>query len=223
MDNDKLKSTLEECQKRDKKRAVLLSDILENVEYENVDDLGRDILKYLRDTEKDFIYSKLLHVFEQESEEELKEDMKRELYGASDYFPASLSYKNNMYVFTLPPMVSVKRDNRHNPNGKYIKYLTLSLLEETDIPIRTLKKPVIMFEHHICVNGENELPYVADADNIDAKSCQDALQKFLFNDDNLLSLTTVHRGVKDDRAFTKVMVMDEYIFRKNISEKIIFA
>ncbi len=221
MRRNELINIINDCIKREESRKELLCDILEDIKYNDEKLEVRDINDYLIKSERDFIYSKLLHLYKNEQPD--FDDDPVSVQGKYDYFPASLTYENDMFVFVLPPMYSAKRKDNTISSGQYMRYLVLNLIKDSKLSLHVLKKPVIYFEHHACTNVKGELSHLADADNMDAKACQDALQGFFYNDDNILTLTTVHRGVKDRIAFTKMCVMEEEIFRNNIRELLLNA
>ena len=135
--------------------------------------------------------------------------------GTTEEFPCSLEYDGEVWEFYLPPTPSVKNGTTARNVGRYIGYLVKNLLrqhEEVYGRIERLTSPVVVFEF-----GLSELTplYRAfDADNRDNKRILDAMTGTFFEDDNVLSVMTVHYGVISPCSCTRVYVMEEVVYRE---------
>jgi len=129
--------------------------------------------------------------------------------GTTESFPSSLmEIRPGIWKFTLPPFFSVSAKKKLYNEGKHMYYLVLNLqmqYEKNSGRIETLKRPLVLFRHHICTDVQ--LPF--DYDNIDSKRAIDAMQGYFIGDDNALSLTAVHEAVEDpERSYCEIYVLD---------------
>lgn len=133
---------------------------------------------------------------------------------------AGIEKKSYGWVITTPPLYNKKSSERMPSDGKYIHYLILKQLENFEKKngfMEEIINPVVVFEHHIELNNLSKL---FDADNIDTKAALDAINGFLFCDDNIINLSTIHTGVKDHKSYCKIHVFEKKEVLNWISDNI---
>ena len=129
--------------------------------------------------------------------------------GTTESFPSTLEQVTpDMWRFHLPPFYSVSAKKRLYNEGRHMYYLVQNLIRQFESKsgrVDVMKRPLVVFEHHICTRSDN----VFDYDNIDAKRATDAMQGYFLRDDNGLYLTIMHEMREDAReSFCDIYVIE---------------
>ena len=167
--------------------------------------IKEEILGLLKKVENLYLRSKDLSVFLRDKEVPA-EDLEAPQLGMLTKF------SDKAFLFTLPPMRSVRKTEEGIGLGKVIKAEVISLIEEErgkGMSVPTLKNPVLHFVHHISKESvKNGLLF--DADNLDTSKVIDGLQTAqLIGNDTVISITLVHEGCITDTDETLLYVYEK--------------
>lgn len=194
------------------KQIRLLEAISSDYRFYSPKKLNRELIEYADLSEETFLKGKQLTCLIETGEAVSDYDFKN--MGTTESFPCSLSFDGSVWEFFLPPTASVKLGVRVRAAGRYIGYLVRNLInnyEEEHGEIAPLSSPVVAFEHGLVRGTPNSRLY--DADNRDNKRIVDAMTGTFFEDDNLLTITTMHYGAASDSEYTRVFVMELDVFK----------
>lgn len=115
----------------------------------------------------------------------------------------------NGYELTLPPLISKQYAKKTNVDGKAIQATIRYLIKQYEGEhgeIIPFAKATLIFTHHV---AENKLGYaIPDPDNLDIKSCIDALQGRFIECDNLMSISLIQRGEISSQSYTVLTLKD---------------
>ena len=212
-EQEEIEALTESLIKDKEKELQLLKAIAGDAKYAAPKKIRNEIISYAELAETTFLKGKQLTLLLETGKKESAYDFSK--MGTTEEFPCSLEYDGEVWEFYLPPTPSVKNGTTARNVGRYIGYLVKNLLrqhEEVYGRIERLTSPVVVFEF-----GLSELTplYRAfDADNRDNKRILDAMTGTFFEDDNVLSVMTVHYGVISPCSCTRVYVMEEVVYRE---------
>lgn len=170
--------------------------------------------KYQSDTEKHFLERKALKTFLSNLGTPIScgftpEEAGPSLLGKCDYFPAFLKQVNVSYsYFILPEMLPRRHTINGFSTGAFLKNIINNLIQDAiengELNNCPYDYATVVFEHHLDQSrGEVAQP---DADNLEAKIVTDALNGLLIANDSLSNISTIHLGIMDQKAFTKLHV-----------------
>ena len=196
----------------------ILDSVIHNARYGNLGKLRNYIISFANKSERNFLNGKRLALLIREGK--ASEIGEFDALGTTDDFPCSLEYDGCVYEFYLPPTPSVRVGQFNKDVGRYTGLLIKNLIKkhvERYGEIAKTASPVVVFEYGI--DRADPFARLYDADNRDSKKALDALTGTFFEDDNVLSVTTVSTGEYADHAYTKIYVMDKAIFSEWMTKK----
>ena len=185
----------------------LLENISHKALYGDPKGMLNDIQKYSVLCEKDFFEGKKLALLIATGEEVSDHDYRK--LGTTSDFPASMTLKDGIWIFHLPPTPSVRNGVWTKYSARHIGYIVRNLIERYEsetAPIEPVEDPAVVFEYGISEN--DSFRHLYDADNRDSKKILDCLTGTFFQDDNVLAVTTIHCGEKTAEPYTNVYVME---------------
>lgn len=201
---------LQELRRKKEKELRLLDKIEKNICREETENIHQHLKAFLSCNEDSFLTGKEAACLRPIYEDRAKPPARHQLRGAPINFPATITkLEVGHYKFTLPPLFSKRTHEKTFRDGKAIQYLVAYLLQEYENRngiIRKMKRPMVIFIHH--VKDWSGKKWVPDADNLDAKSIVDALQGYFYANDSVLDITLIHTGKLDEKSFTELHLID---------------
>lgn len=134
-------------------------------------------------------------------------DDKAHLYGKTDISTATLDeIKPGIWKFLLPPLFSTSSGNVMYNEGAFTYYLVCRLIEDFNEPISAIKKPLIVFRHHI-QTGKNLTFFY---DSIDIKRAIDAMKETILREANTGAFTVMHDTIEgSEEPYCEVFVTEK--------------
>ncbi len=181
------------------------SDLYTGIETDRPYKVKENIIAVLKKAETLYLKSRELSIY-------LREKNDDQSFPAATSLGSLKVFSERAYLFTLPPMRSVRKKKETLGLGDVLKSEVISLVKKAKdegFTINQLDHPVVHFVH--CVSRESiEKGMVTDADNLDSAKVVDGLQSSLIiKNDTVLSITLVHEGFIGEEDKTLLYVYEK--------------
>lgn len=208
---DEIISFSEQIRQEKEQEIKILDRIIHYARYTDPTKLKNNLISFVNHAERNFLNGKRLALLINEGKSNVK--MYSDELGTTDEFPSSLSYDGIVYEFYIPPIPSIQTGTFIKDVGRFTGLLIKKLIKTFEADHGKIKEfisPVVVIEYGI--SGDESFARLYDADNRDSKKAIDALTGTFFQDDNVLSITTVSVGTITDEPHTSIYVMEELKF-----------
>lgn len=223
---DTLVAEINKNLKRLEKEITQLTQIKDNVELDNEDNLEIDYINYVGQSERNLInrkkmYSQIKYMFDEnyypsDSEEIDSNIVANPLIGLYKF----VEINENCYLISMP-LLSLKATNNNDFHKDLsikssISAMIKSYIYEYNIKPFTNDKVVIAFVHNFDVDG---MAHIVDIDNISIKKPIDAINGILIVDDNCKHVSIYQEAILTNNDLTEMYIMKESYFETWIKSR----